>query len=88
MLNIKVSGMTCGCCVATVTRAVQSVHPGLAVAVDLKQGEVTIPDEADAEAVRWAIAAAGYDAIVSPSLPEAAALSEPIPALKASCCCG
>ncbi len=73
MLTINVASMTCGHCVATVTKAVQSVHPGLAVSVDLEHGVVTMPDDADAGAVRRAIAAAGYDAI---------------PAGKTSCCCG
>ncbi len=86
MLNFKVSGMTCEHCVATVTKAVQSVRPGSAVAVNLQLGEVTMPDGADAQAVQRAIVAAGYGATLSPA--SDAATSDPTPAVKSSCCCG
>jgi copper chaperone len=87
MLKIKVSGMTCGHCVANVTKAVQSVHPGIAVSVDLELGEATVPKDVDAAAMRRAIVAAGYDAPLSPASSDAAT-SEPTRAVKASCCCG
>jgi copper chaperone len=87
MLKIKVSGMTCGHCVANVTKAVQSVQTGIAVSVDLKRGEVTVPKNVDAAAVRRAIVAAGYDAPLSPASSDAAT-AEPADAVKTSCCCG
>ena len=87
MLKIKVSGMTCGHCIANVTKAVQSVHPGIAVSVDLKLGEVTVPEGIDADAVRRAIVAAGYNAPLSSESSDAAT-PEPARAVKALCCCG
>jgi copper chaperone len=87
MLKIKVSGMTCGHCVANVTKAVQSAYPEIAVSVDLELGEVILPDDVDATAVRRSIVAAGYDALPSPASSEAAT-AVPTRAAKASCCCG
>jgi hypothetical protein len=64
-----------------------SVQTGIAVSVDLKRGEVTVPKNVDAAAVRRAIVAAGYDAPLSPASSDAAT-AEPADAVKTSCCCG
>jgi copper chaperone len=63
MLNLKVSGMTCGHCVAAVTKAVQAVPLVESIAVDLQRGEVTVGGNPDARAVRQAIADEGYDVL-------------------------
>jgi len=60
MLQLKVSGMTCGHCVAAVTRAVKAVPSVRDVAVDLASGAVTVQGEADERAVRAAITEEGY----------------------------
>jgi copper chaperone len=61
MLNLKVSGMTCGHCVTAVTNAVKAVPLVETVAVDLKLGEVTVGGNPDASAVRRAIVDEGYE---------------------------
>ena len=60
MLTLKVAGMTCGHCVAAVTKAVRAV-PGVSdVAVDLKAGLVTVEGQPDVGAIRAAIVEEGY----------------------------
>ncbi len=61
MLNLKVSGMTCGHCVAAVSKAVRVVPGAEDVAVDLGRGEVTVKGNPDPQAVRAAIAEEGYE---------------------------
>jgi copper chaperone len=61
MLLLKVSGMTCGHCVAAVTRAVKAVSSVDRVAVDLDRGEVSVEGHPNERAVREAIAEAGYN---------------------------
>lgn len=61
MLTLKVSGMTCGHCVAAVTKAVQSVPAVDAVSVDLASGTVAVTGQPDARAVRDAIVEEGYE---------------------------
>ncbi|MCL5736155.1 MAG: cation transporter [Actinobacteria bacterium] len=59
---IKVAGMSCGHCVATVEKAARSV-PGVTKAVvDLKGGSVALEGVFDRERVIEAIKAAGYQA--------------------------
>ncbi len=63
-ITLNVDGMTCGGCVASVTRLLQAV-PGVAdVAVTLKPGAATIsfdPARTDAAKLGAAIEGAGYD---------------------------
>lgn len=59
MATVKVSGMTCGGCVAAVKRAVEAAAPGAAVTVSLERGEVEISG-GDLAAAKAAIAAAGF----------------------------
>lgn len=59
-MQLKVTGMTCGHCVAAVTRAVKEVPAVQDVSVDLKQGLVTVTGQADERAVRKAISEEGY----------------------------
>ena len=61
MLNFKVSGMTCGHCVAAVSRAVRAVPGTGDVSVSLDRGEVTVQGDPDPGAVRAAIAEEGYE---------------------------
>ena len=61
MLNLKVSGMTCGHCVSAVSKVVRAV-PGTAdVEVDLRSGEVKVGGDPDPQAVCAAIAEEGYE---------------------------
>jgi copper chaperone CopZ len=70
MLTLKVEGMSCGHCVAAVTRAVQSVLPGAKVDVDLASGGVVVNTtkplaQGEVAQVQSAIAEAGYDIILA-----------------------
>lgn len=58
---LKVAGMRCGHCVATVSKAVQTLPGVQTVSVDLGRGEVTVVGNADEQAVRQAITRAGYE---------------------------
>ena len=63
-VTIKVEGMTCGGCVAGVTRVLKAVPGVQEVAVTLEPGEAKIafdPAHTGAAALRAAIEGAGYD---------------------------
>jgi len=64
-ITLKVQGMTCGGCVASVTRVVKAI-PGVAdarVRLDAASAEVDFdPGRTDAAAIRSAIEGAGYGA--------------------------
>ena len=60
MLQLNVSGMTCGHCVSAVTRAAGEVAGARDVKVDLEHGLVTVGGDPDPAAVRAAIEAEGY----------------------------
>jgi copper chaperone len=64
-VTIKVGGMTCGGCVASVQRVLQAI-PGVARAdVSLEKGEADVtydPAQARPDALRAAVVAAGFDA--------------------------
>jgi len=60
MLDLQVSGMTCGHCEKAVTRAVQSVDPAAKVIADRGQGRVSVATTADAQAIKQAIEREGY----------------------------
>lgn len=61
---LKVTGMTCGHCVMSVTQALQQV-PGVDKAdVSLAQGEAVVHGTADIQAMIDAVQQAGYGATV------------------------
>ena len=63
-LTVGVSGMTCGSCVGTVTRAIESLGPDVEAAVSLASGtaRVTGPPSITYDAVAAAIEACGFAA--------------------------
>lgn len=61
MLTLKVSGMSCGHCAQTVTKAVEALPSVERALVDLKEGLVTIEGDAEESTVRQAIENAGYE---------------------------
>ena len=63
MLTLKVSGMTCGHCVAAVSAAVSAVAGAGEVSVDLATGVVRAEGRPDRAAVRTAIADEGYEVV-------------------------
>jgi copper chaperone len=61
MINLKVSGMTCGHCAAAVSKAVRAVPSVSDVKVDLETGKVTVLGNPDEQAIRAAIVEEGYE---------------------------
>ena len=60
--TLKVRGMTCGHCSATVTKALQKVAGVDAADVDLAKGEAVVRGRADARSLIDAVRAEGYEA--------------------------
>jgi copper chaperone len=63
MQTLKVSGMTCGGCVASVKKALADLAGGAPVKVDLATGQVEIADNIDKARAIAAIEDAGYDVV-------------------------
>jgi copper chaperone len=61
MYELKVEGMTCGGCAASVKRAVQALDANAQVDVDLPTKIVKVSTSAELEAVKTAVEDAGYD---------------------------
>jgi copper chaperone len=62
MMKFSVPDMTCGHCVATVTKAVKTLDPAAQVQVELASKTVTVETSAPAPAVAEALENAGYTA--------------------------
>jgi copper chaperone len=60
MLELHVPDMSCGHCVATITKSVQALDPSAEVRTDLANHTVSIETTADAAKVRAALDEAGY----------------------------
>ncbi|MGC4065747.1 MAG: heavy-metal-associated domain-containing protein [Polyangiaceae bacterium] len=63
MIELNVSGMSCGGCVASVTKAVQRLYPNAAVEVDLATGRVSVEAKdtsLDPNQIAKAIGQAGF----------------------------
>lgn len=59
-MKLTVEGMTCGHCVRSITRAIQSIDASADVRVDLEGGTVTIDGRLQPPAAKEAIEAEGY----------------------------
>jgi copper chaperone len=60
--TIKVTGMTCGHCVAAVTKALQNVPGVQAADVSLEKAQAVVKGSADAQALIKAVKEEGYEA--------------------------
>lgn len=60
MNEFQVNDMTCGHCVATITRAVRALEPEARVSIDLAARRVCVDAHAGGEEIAAAIRAAGY----------------------------
>lgn len=60
MLTFQVKDMTCGHCVATITKAVQAVDAGAEVETDLATHEVRVESGMAGAVIEAAIRDAGY----------------------------
>lgn len=61
-ITLKVSGMTCDHCVATVTKALKRVAGVEGVRVSLEQGEAVVDGRADPRALIGAVKQEGFEA--------------------------
>lgn len=62
MVVLKVEGMTCGGCAASVEKAILRADPAAKVKIDLPTGRVEAESRVPAAELAAAIEAAGYDA--------------------------
>jgi len=60
MIELTINDMTCGGCVASITRVVKGLDPNATVNADVATKRVSIESPIDTEAVIAAIANAGY----------------------------
>lgn len=65
MFKFKVQGMSCGHCVAAVTRALQTLDPAAQVQIDLANGEVHAAGLFSEEQAAQAIRDQGYTVAVA-----------------------
>jgi copper chaperone len=65
MLVLNVPDMSCGHCVATVEKAVRAVDPAAKVSTDLAAKSVTVDATSTDEAIRKALADAGYESTLA-----------------------
>ncbi len=63
MYELKVDGMTCGGCAASVKRAVQAIDANAIVDVDLPGKTVRVETAVRLDAVKSAVEDAGYDVL-------------------------
>ncbi len=63
MLQMRVSGMSCGGCVASITRAIRQKYPSARVDVDLPGQIVKVDGVTDAAGVAGLIEGAGYQVL-------------------------
>ncbi|MFG0415930.1 heavy-metal-associated domain-containing protein [Pseudomonas sp. zjy_8] len=61
MQQFKVSGMSCGHCVRTVTQAIKALDPAAQVDVDLAAGLVQVDSDVPAAQLEAAIRGEGYE---------------------------
>ncbi len=65
MYELKVDGMTCGGCAASVKRALQALDTNAQVEVDLPSKTVKVDTSAQLDAVKSAVEDAGYDVLAA-----------------------
>ncbi len=63
MYELKVDGMTCGGCAASVKRALQALDADANVDVDLPSKTVKVQTSVQLDAVKAAVEDAGYDVL-------------------------
>lgn len=62
-VQLKVPGMACSACTASITKAVTAVDPMAKVEADLKTKLINIETQASRIAIKDAIASAGYQVV-------------------------
>ena len=86
MIVFEVKDMSCGHCVSTITKALKATDKDAKVTIDLAQHLVMVePTDTDIQALRDAIAEAGYTPV---AVPVQAAPGDAKPASTGGCCGG
>ena len=62
MATVKISGMSCQHCVASVTKAIEELSGVTQVSVDLEKGEATYDGDVSEQKVKDAIVKVGFEA--------------------------
>lgn len=65
MIEFRVNDMTCGHCVATVTKAVKAAEPAATVDIDLRSKRVRVEGTNARDKVEAAIKDAGYTPVAA-----------------------
>ena len=73
MIEFAVEDMTCGHCVAAITRAVAALDPAAVVQTDLSNHRVRLASTQPAQALRQAIEDAGFTPLPVQAAPSGAA---------------
>lgn len=63
MFEIKVSGMTCGGCVKSITNALKNMDSDIDVLVDLDKQQVNVITTKNSNDIKTAIIDAGFDVL-------------------------
>ncbi|WP_428699754.1 heavy-metal-associated domain-containing protein [Stappia sp.] len=63
MIEIRIEGMTCGGCVASVKKALLAADPTASAEIDLASGKAAIETTLPRARIVEAIEAAGYDVV-------------------------
>ena len=63
MTTVKINGMSCQHCVASVTKAIEDVSGVSQVSVDLNKGEATYDGEVDQLVIKEAITKIGFEVV-------------------------
>lgn len=65
MLTFRVDDMTCGHCVASITKALKQADPAAVIEIDLPQHLVKVDTRAEANGIERAIREAGYTPVAA-----------------------
>ncbi len=63
MATVKINGMSCQHCVASVTKAIEDISGVSQVSVDLDKGEATYDGEVDQLVIEEAITKIGFEVV-------------------------
>ena len=64
MTELTINDMTCGGCVASITRVIKGLDPNARVAADVATHMVAIDSQVDSQALVAAIESAGYHPVL------------------------
>ena len=63
MATVKINGMSCQHCVASVTKALEAINGVTKVSVDLEKGEASYEGDVDEQEIKDAITKTGFETV-------------------------